>query len=409
MDARSWRRRAVQFPAVAKCAVAANAPEFLGVPRTPKKALSMRYYGTSAPKAIDGAISACLAECAQIADPEAAGFGQLSPTRLSKAQQAKIPHGKSKGLRAGSSPSKRELIIRGMFAAPVFGSEDSKEGTMIYIRHLDAAPEDTKKDFAAAQIRTHALTLATEGLREGQVDLAHVNRITTIGRLTASIAPEVTQPIAAIVTNAQAARHFLDRRPPDMDEVREALDCIVREAYRASDVIYRIRGLLKEAPPKKERAQINGAIRDVLELTRGQAAKNGVSVRTQFAEPSPVVQADRVQVQQVILNLIINAVEAMSSMREGARELLICTEKAESNSALVAIRDSGPGLDLETVDRLFEAFYTTKVQGMGIGLAICRSIIQAHGGRLWARANVPCGAIFQFTLPITGPSNRDGC
>jgi C4-dicarboxylate-specific signal transduction histidine kinase len=276
---------------------------------------------------------------------------------------------------------------------------------MIYIRHLSAAPDDTKKDFAAALIRTDALTLATEGLHEAQVDLAQVDRITTIGRLTASIAPEVTQPIAAIVTNAQAARHFLDRRPPDLDEVREALDCIVRQAYRASDVIYRIRGLLKEAPPKTERAEINGAIRDVIELTRGEATKNGVSVRTQFAERSPVVQADRGQLQQVMLNLIINAVEAMSGMREGARELLICTEKVESNGALVAVRDSGPGLDLKSVDRLFEAFYTTKVQSMGIGLAICRAIIEAHGGRLWARANVPCGAIFQFTLP----EHRDGC
>jgi C4-dicarboxylate-specific signal transduction histidine kinase len=270
---------------------------------------------------------------------------------------------------------------------------------LIYIRHLGVAPEDTKKDFAAALIRTHALTLATEALHEAQVDLAHVDRITRIGLLTASIVPEVTQPTAAIVTNAQAARHFLDRRPPDLDEVREALDCIVTEAYRASDVIYRIRGLLKEAPPKREATEINGAIRDVLELTRGEATRNAVTVRTQFAEPSPVVQADRVQLQQVILNLIINALEAMSIMREGARELLICTEKAESNCALVAVRDSGPGLDLKTADRLFEAFYTTKVQGMGIGLAICRSIIEAHGGRLWARANVPCGAIFQFELP----------
>jgi C4-dicarboxylate-specific signal transduction histidine kinase len=278
---------------------------------------------------------------------------------------------------------------------------------MIYIRHLGTPPDDTKddtkKDFDAAPVRTYALTLATEALHEAQVDLARVDRITTIGRLTASIAPEVTQPIAAIVTNAQAARHFLNRRPPDLDEVREALDCIVTEAYRASDVIYRIRGLFKETPPKRERAEINGAIRDVLELTRGEATKNGVSVRTQFAEPSPVVQADRAQLQQVILNLIINAFEAMISMREGERELLICTEKSDSNGALVAVRDSGPGLDLETVDRLFEAFYTTKVQGMGIGLAICRSIIQAHGGRLWARANVPCGAIFQFTLPTHRP------
>ena len=270
---------------------------------------------------------------------------------------------------------------------------------MIYIRHVGATPEDTKKDFDDALIRTYALTLATEALREAQVDLAHIDRVTTIGRLTGSIAPEATQPIAAIVTNAQAARHFLDRRPTNLDEVREALDRIVTEAYRASDVIYRIRGLFKETPPKREPADINGAIRDALELTRGEARKNGVSVRTQFAEPSPVVQADRGQLQQVILNLIINAFEAMSSMREGARELLICTEKAESNGALVAVRDSGPGLDLKAVDRLFEAFYTTKVQGMGIGLAICRSVIEAHGGRLWAGANVPCGAVFQFKLP----------
>src|ERR1700688_939077 len=249
------------------------------------------------------------------------------------------------------------MIIREMLMPPdrssrglVLRFEDAKEGTMIYIRHLDAAPEDTKKDFAAALIRTHAQTVATEALHEAQVDLAHVDRITTIGRLTTSIVPEVTQPIAAIVTNAQAARHFLDRRPPDLDEVREALDRIVTEAYRASDVIYRIRGLLKETPPKRERAEINGAIRDVLELTRGEATKNGVSVRTRFAEPSPVVQADRVGLQQVILNLTINAVEAMGSMREGARELLICTEKAESNRVLVTVRDSGPGLDLKIVD-----------------------------------------------------------
>ena len=271
---------------------------------------------------------------------------------------------------------------------------------MIDTGHLGAAPDNTEKDFDVVPVRTHALTLAFEALREAQVDLAHVDRITTTGRLTASIAPEVTQSIATIVTNAQAARNFLDHRPPDLDEVRQALDCIVRDAYRASDVIYRIRGLLKEAPPKKERAEINRAIRDVLELTRGEATKNGVSVRTQFAEPSPVVQADRVQLQQVILNLIINAVEAMSSMREEARELLIYTEKEESNGALVAVRDSGPGLDLKSVDRLFEAFYTTKVHGMGVGLAICRSIIEAHGGRIWAGANEPRGAVFQFTVPL---------
>jgi C4-dicarboxylate-specific signal transduction histidine kinase len=271
---------------------------------------------------------------------------------------------------------------------------------MIDTRHLDTALDDTEEDFDGALDRTHALTLASEALREPLVYLAHVDRITTMGRLTASVANEVTHPIAAILTNAQATRHFLDHLPPDLDEVREALDCIVRDAFRASAVIDRIRGLFKETPPKWERVEINGVIRDVLELTLGEVTKNGVSVRTQFAEPSPVVQADRVQLQQVILNLIINAVEAMSRMREGARELLICTAKAESNSALVAVRDSGPGLNPKSVDHLFEAFYTTKVQGIGISLAICRSIIEAHGGRIWARANEPRGALFQFVVPV---------
>ena len=189
---------------------------------------------------------------------------------------------------------------------------------MIDIRHLGAAPDDTEKNFDAAPLRTHSLTLATEALHEVQVDLAHVDRITTIGRLAASVAPEVTQPIAAIVANAQAARHFLDRQPPDLDEVRQALDCIVRDAYRASDVIYRIRGLFKEAPPKKERVEINGAIRDVLELTRGEATKNGVSVPTHFAEPSPTVQADRVQLQQVILSLIVRRAPTADGQDAGA-------------------------------------------------------------------------------------------
>ena len=181
---------------------------------------------------------------------------------------------------------------------------------MIDTGHLGAPPDNTEKTFDAVPLRTHSLTLASKALaskalREVQVDLAHVDSITTRGRLAASVAPEVTQSIAAIVANAQAARHFLDLQPPVLDEVRQALDCIVRDAYRASDVIYRIRGLFKEALPKKEPVEINGAIRDVLELTRDEVTKNGVSVLAHFAEPSPTVQADRVQLHQVILNLIV--------------------------------------------------------------------------------------------------------
>ena len=260
-------------------------------------------------------------------------------------------------------------------------------------------PQTGRSAAGSEHVKSTLLTLASEALREAHVDLAHVDRISTMGRLTASVAHEVKQPIATIVTNAQAARHFLDHRPPDLEEVRQALDCIVKDAYRAGDVINRICGLFKKAPLKKERVEINGAIRDVLELTRGEATKNGVSVLTQFAEPSPAVQADRVQLQQVILNLIINAVEAMSSMREGARELLICTDKAESNGVLVAVRDSGPGLTPETLEHVFEASYTTKASGLGLGLWICRSIVEAHGGRLWATANGACGGLFQFILP----------
>ena len=186
---------------------------------------------------------------------------------------------------------------------------------MIDTGHLGAPPDNTEKTFDAVPLRTHSLTLASKALaskalaskalREVQVDLAHVDSITTRGRLAASVAPEVTQSFAAIVANAQAARHFLDLQPPVLDEVRQALDCIVTDAYRASDVIYRIRGLFKEALPKKEPVEINGAIRDVLELTRDEVTKNGVSVLAHFAEPSPTVQADRVQLHQVILNLIV--------------------------------------------------------------------------------------------------------
>jgi C4-dicarboxylate-specific signal transduction histidine kinase len=271
---------------------------------------------------------------------------------------------------------------------------------MIDTARLGATPDDPEKAFDAALIRTHAWTLASDALREAKVDLAHIDRITMMGRLAASVAHEVTESIAAIVANAQAARNFLDHRPPNPDEVRQALDCVVGDAYRSGAAIERIQNLFKETPPKTQRVEINGAIRDALELTHGEVAKSRVSVLTQFAEPSPTVQADRVLLQQVILNLIINAIEAMSSMREGSRELLICTEKAEPNSALVAIRDSGPGLAPESIDRLFEAFYTTKVHGIGIGLSVCRNLVEAHGGQIWAGANEPRGAVFQFTLPL---------
>jgi PAS domain S-box-containing protein len=239
---------------------------------------------------------------------------------------------------------------------------------------------------------------AEAALGEMQTQLAHANRVATMGQLTASIAHEVNQPIAATVINAEAALRWLSSQQPDLDEVRKALDCIVRDGDRAGAVLGRIRALIKGAPPLKEHVQINVAIREVIELTRSEATKNGVLVQTELVEGLPPVQGDRVELQQVILNLILNAIEAMSETSEGPRELLITTEKAESGDVLVAVRDSGPGLAPGALENLFKAFHTTKPNGLGLGLSISRSIVEAHGGRLWASPNAPRGAVFQFTL-----------
>ncbi len=247
--------------------------------------------------------------------------------------------------------------------------------------------------------RTSELMLASEALREAQTELAHVNRITTMGQLTASIAHEINQPVAAIVTNADAALRWLGSEPPNLDETQHALTDIVKDGHRVGEIIRRIRSLIKGSPSRNDRLDINDPILEVITLTNSEVQRNGVSLQIRLADGLPPIQGDRIQLQQVILNLIVNAVEAMSA-RDGARELLISTEKDGLNSVLVAVSDSGPGLDPQGVDHLFDAFYTTKSGGMGMGLSICRSIIEAHGGRVWASANVPQGAVFTFTLPV---------
>jgi C4-dicarboxylate-specific signal transduction histidine kinase len=232
-----------------------------------------------------------------------------------------------------------------------------------------------------------------------QMELAHANRVATMGQLTGSIAHEINQPITATVTGAQAALRWLDREPPALDEVRQLLARIVADGTRASEVVSRTRELIKKAPPQRDPLEINGPIRDVIELTRTEAMKNGVSIRAKLAEGLPPVRGDRVQLQQVMLNLIINAIEAMSGLDRGKREVLISTERTGLGDVLVVVRDTGPGLSPEDRERIFEAFYTTKSAGLGMGLSICRSIIEAHGGRLWATANGTQGATLQFALP----------
>jgi signal transduction histidine kinase len=220
-----------------------------------------------------------------------------------------------------------------------------------------------------------------------------------LGELTAAIAHETNQPIAATVTNAEAALRWLSAQPPDLEEVRQTLTRILKDGHRAGNVIDRVRALIKKTPPQKDHLEINSAIREVIELTRGEAVKSGLSVHTKLADGLPLIKGDRVQLQQVMVNLVINAVEAMSDGGGEPRELLISSEKAAQGEVLVSVADSGPGLTPTNRERLFESFYTTKANGLGLGLSICRSIIEAHGGRLWASPNVPHGAVFQFTVP----------
>jgi PAS domain S-box-containing protein len=235
-------------------------------------------------------------------------------------------------------------------------------------------------------------------LQQLQSDFAHLNRLNMMGELAASLSHEITQPIASARNNARAAQNFLNKQAPDLDEVREALGCVVADTDRAGEIVDRIRDQIKKAPPRKDHFDLNAAINEVTVLARNVIMQNGVSVQTRLAEGLFPIHGDRVQLQQVVMNLLLNAVEAMGASQAGARELLISTEQ-DHKGVLVAVRDSGPGIDTAHLERAFDPFYTTKSRGMGMGLSICRSIIDAHGGRLWAEANKTRGTVFQFSLP----------
>jgi PAS domain S-box-containing protein len=239
---------------------------------------------------------------------------------------------------------------------------------------------------------------AQEALDRAQADLAHVNRVSTLGELTASISHEVNQPIAGVVTNADAALRFLAASPPDLEEVREALDAIGKDGKRAGEILGRIRALVRKAPAQKEQFDINQAILEVIALTRTEVQRSGVTLQTQLHPALPPVLGDRIQLQQVVLNFILNAIEAMSGVDKYSRNVVVSTAK-DSDGIIVAVRDTGVGIDADNADRLFQPFYTTKASGMGMGLSICRSIVEAHGGRVRATRNADAGATFEFTLP----------
>jgi PAS domain S-box-containing protein len=240
---------------------------------------------------------------------------------------------------------------------------------------------------------------AEEALQQAQADLARLNRVMLLGEMTASIAHEVNQPIAATVTNAHAGLRWLGAQPPDLEETRQALGRIVRDGSRAGEVIDRIRALVRKVPPRRELSDINEAIREVIALTQTEVQQNRVGLQTRLARDLPLVPADRVQLHQVIMNLIVNAIEAMSSVDDRSRELTISSGNDDASAVFVEVQDTGPGINPADLDRLFQSFYTTKPDGIGMGLAISRSIVEAHSGRLSAAPNQPHGAVFRFTLP----------
>jgi two-component system, LuxR family, sensor kinase FixL len=242
---------------------------------------------------------------------------------------------------------------------------------------------------------------AEEALSKAQTELAYITRVMTMGELAASIAHEINQPLAAVVTNGSACMRWLTRSQPDLEEAKGAVQRIIRDGKRASDIIARIRALLKRTAANRVPLDINEVIQETMGLAENEVRRRRVSLQSDFAANLPWVLGDRVQLQQVILNLIMNGIEAMSSVADGLRQLLIKTQTDDSQQVLISVTDSGIGLDPKRAEHLFEAFFTTKTEGMGMGLSISRSIVEAHGGRLWATSNAGPGATFQFTVPIS--------
>jgi signal transduction histidine kinase len=246
---------------------------------------------------------------------------------------------------------------------------------------------------------------AEEALREAHANLARVSRVTTMGELTASLAHEIKQPIAAAVTDANTCLRWLRRDQPDLAEAREAAARIIKDVTRASDIISRIRLLFKKGPPQRESLDVNELIQEMIALLRSEARQHSISFRGELANDLPNIMADRVQLQQVLMNLILNGIEAMKEMGSGG-ELTIESRQGDNRQLLISVGDTGVGLEPEQAEQIFNAFFTTKPDGTGMGLPISRSIIESHGGRLWATDNSPRGAKFCFTLPTRVEDNE---
>jgi C4-dicarboxylate-specific signal transduction histidine kinase len=255
-------------------------------------------------------------------------------------------------------------------------------------------------EFVGSVMDVSAIRLAEHELHKTQTDLAHVMRVTSLGELTASIAHEVNQPLGAVLINAEACQTWLDHEQPNLTEVHAALERIVRDGTRAGEIIRRVRTLARKADTKMAPLNFNEVLSEAMTLVQHELSSSRVALRMEQSSALPVILADKVQLQQVILNLVINGVEAMQSITDRPRELVIRSEQDDAKLVRVTVMDCGVGFSPEIAGQLFNTFFTTKSSGLGMGLSICRSIIELHGGRIWAAPNVPHGATLQFTLPL---------
>jgi C4-dicarboxylate-specific signal transduction histidine kinase len=334
-----------------------------------------------------------------------AWFGGIGPGLLATALSALafnyyfLPPIHSLGPKPEEIPRLVIFTVSALFVGSLSAAERSA------IESLRRARDDLRKTVQELQSTNEALQAeslerkhAEEARREAQAELARVSRVTTMGELTASLAHEVNQPIAAAVTNANTCLRWLTRDHPDLEEAREAASRIVKDATRAAGIISRVRLLFKKSTPQQELVDVNEAIREMIVLLRSEATRYNIAVRMELAADLPRIMGDRVQLQQVLMNLIVNSIDAMKEVDE-ARELAVKSQRTEKEEVLVSVSDTGVGLPPQQADQIFNAFFTTKPHGTGMGLRISRSIVESHGGRLWAADNSPRGASFCFTLP----------
>jgi len=303
----------------------------------------------------------------------------------------------------GPKPDEIPRLVIFTVSALFVGSLSAAERSAI--ESLRRARDDLRRTVQELQSTNEALQAeslerkhAEEAQREAQAELARVSRVTTMGELTASLAHEVNQPIAAAVTNANTCLRWLTRDPPDLEEAREAASRIVEDATRAAGIISRVRLLFKKGTPQRELVDVNEAIREMIVLLRSEATRYNITVRMELTVDLPRIMGDRVQLQQVLMNLIVNSIDAMKEV-DGARELAVKSQRTEKEQVLVSVSDTGVGLPPQQAEQVFNAFFTTKPHGTGMGLRISRSIVESHGGRLWAADNSPRGASFHFVLP----------